>query len=123
MDIVGFVEIKKNATTCAGAEDPDEFIGKTCRVIEFNKEGGVLVLNPEATALAMFDKEDISRGFRCGYVNGVVTPPDMDSMSQMMYASKATTRKGGYNQLLANMVIQASLSKGEFHDSMLWAKQ
>jgi hypothetical protein len=123
MDIVGFVDIKRDATTCKGAETPDEFIGKTCPVMEFDTEGGALVLNPKGTALAMFDKQDIYRRFKCGYTNGVVTPPNLDMMEQMMYVAKAQSRKGGYNNLLSNMVIQASLMKGEFHDSMLWAKQ
>lgn len=123
MDIVGFVDIKRDATTCKGAEKPDEFIGKTCPVMEFDSEGGALVLNPKGTALAMFDKQDIYRSFKCGYTSGVVTPPDLDMMEQIMYVAKAQSRKGGYNNLLSNMVIQASLMKGEFHDSMLWAKQ
>lgn len=123
MDIVGFVDIKKDATTCKGAKNPDEFIGKTCRVMEFDRDGGALVLNPQGTALAMFDKQDIYRRFKCGYANGVVTPPDLDMMEQMMYVTKAQTRKGGYNNILCQMVIQASLMKGEFHDYLLWTKQ
>lgn len=123
MDIVGFVDIKSDATTCRGAKNPDDFIGKTCPVMEFDSEGGALVFNPEGTALAMFDKQDICRSFKCGYVNGVVTPPGLDMISQMAYLSKAHGRKGGYCGLLSNMVIQASLMKGEFHDYILWAKQ
>jgi hypothetical protein len=36
MDIVGFVTINKNATTCMGANNPSEFIGQDCAVIEFD---------------------------------------------------------------------------------------
>jgi hypothetical protein len=122
-DIVGFVHIKEKATTCKGAKNPNEFIGQTCAVLEFGWDGCMLVLNPQSTALAMFDKEDAHRSFKCGYSNGVVTPPDLDMISQMMYVTKAQQRKGGYNFLLRNMVIQASLMKGEFHDSFLWALQ
>lgn len=39
MNIVGFVDIKNDATTCAGAKNPKEFIGKTCPVFEFAKDG------------------------------------------------------------------------------------
>lgn len=123
INIVGFVDIKKDATTCRGAISPHEFIGKMCPVIEFGADKSVLVLNPKGTALAMFDKQDIYRNFKCGYVNGVVTPPNLDGMEKMMYVAKAKNRKGGYNELLRNIVIQASLSKGEFNDSILWAKQ
>jgi hypothetical protein len=121
--IVGFAHINRNATTCKGAKNPSEFIGQTCAVMEFGVDGCVLVLNPQSTALAMFDKEDVSRSFKCGYSNGVVTPPDLDMLNQMMYVTKAQMRKGGYNSLLCNMVIEASLMKGVFTDSFLWALQ
>ena len=122
-NIVGFVTISKTATTCKGAENPSEFIGETCAVMEFGVDGCVLVLNPKSTALAMFDKEDIASSFKCSIFDGIVTPPNLDFTQQMMYISKARNRKGGYNNLLSNMVIQASLSKGVFYDSFLWAKQ
>ena len=122
-DIVGFVHINKNATTCKGAENSNEFIGKTCAVMEFGVDDCVLVLNPQSTALAMFDKEDVYRSFKCGYSNGIVTPPNLEMLEQMMYVAKAQQRKGGYNGLVRNMVIEASLMKGKFHDSFLWAMQ
>lgn len=124
MDIVGFVDIKKDATTCKGAKNPNEFIGKTCAVMEFGVDDCVLVLNPNGTALAMFDKEDIYRKFKCsGLVSGVVCPPNLNEIDKLMYVSKALGRKGGYNNLVMNMIIQASLMKGEFTDVMLWQKQ
>jgi hypothetical protein len=122
-DIVGFVHINKNATTCKGAQNPNEFIGQTCAVMEFGVDGCVMVFNPQYTALAMFDKEDVFSKFKCGYSDNVVTPPNLDIVHQMMYVVKAKNRKGGYNTLLRNMVIEASLAKGEFHDAFLWAKQ
>jgi hypothetical protein len=122
-NIVGFCTIDKNATSCAGAENPNEFIGKDCAVMEFTDYGDVLVLNPQGTALAMFEKKDVYRKFKCGYVNGIVTPPNLDLIGQMAYVGKATMRKGGYNTILKNMVIVASLSKGEFYDNFLWELQ
>jgi hypothetical protein len=71
----------------------------------------------------MFQKQDIYRGFKCGYSSGIVTPPDLDKINQMIYVEKATNRKGGYNQLVRNMVIQASLMKGQFYDNFLWSLQ
>lgn len=123
MDIVGFAHINKNATTCKGAKNPNEFIGKICPVYEFGRDESVLVLNPLGRALAMFDKIDIYRSFKCGYSNGVVTPPDLKMLFQTMYVTKALSRKGGYNKLLRSMVIEASLAKGVFTDGFLWAKQ
>ncbi len=121
--ILGFAYINKNATTCSGALNPNEFIGQTCAVMEFGVDDCVLVLNPQGTALASFDKEDVQRSFKCGYSLGIVTPPDLDILNQMLYVTKAEQRKGGYNNLVRNMVIAASLSKGEFSDSFLWQKQ
>ena len=92
--IVGFAHIKKEAPSCKGAKNPSEFLGQTCAVIEFSVDDCVLVLNPQSTALAMIDKEDVARSFKCGYINGVVTPPDLNLIEQMMYVTKAQTRKG-----------------------------
>ena len=123
MDIVGFVNIRQNATTCKGALNPNEFIGNTCPVMEFGADDCVLVLNPQGTAMAMFDKEDIVSKFKCKLVNGVVCPPDLHLLDQMIYIHKCQNRKGGYNDVVMNMVIQASLMKGEFTDSFLFQKQ
>ena len=123
-NIVGFVRIKNDATTCKGARNPNEFIGKTCSVIEFGVDDCVLVLNPNGSAMAMFDKEDIQTKFKCsGLHSGVVCPPNLNEMDKLMYISKALSRKGGYNNLVMNMVIQASLMKGEFSDTFLWQLQ
>jgi len=121
--IVGFAHINKNATTCKGAINPNEFIGQTCAVMEFGVDDCVLILNPQGTALASFDKEDVYMSFKCGFSNGIVTPPDLDMLNQMMYVTKAQMRKGGYDSLVCNMVIAASLIKGQFSDSFLWAMQ
>ena len=123
MDIVGFCTIRPNATTCKGAERPEEFMGKDCPVMEFDQWGGVLCLNPQGTAMAMFDKDDIKRQFKCKMRGEFIYPPDLDEIGQMAYMSKVISRKGGYNALLRNMVIQASLMKGEFNDNFLFAKE
>lgn len=123
MNIVGFVDIKKDATTCKGAQNPNEFIGETCAVMEFGHDESVLVLNPKGTAMAMFDKEDIRRQFKCTVEGGAICPPNQNTIENMLYAGKCMSRKGGYNSLLKMMVIQASLMKGVFDDRILWAKQ
>lgn len=123
MDIVGFVHINKNATTCKGAKNPAEFIGQTCPVFEFDQEGGVLCMNPQGTAMAMFDNVDVFRKFECSVHGDVICPPGQDTLANMGYATACLTRKGGYNKMLARMVIEASLMKGKFHDGFLWAKQ
>ncbi len=122
-DIVGFAHIKKNATTCKGAENPDEFLGHTCAVMEFGVDDCVLVLNREGTALAMFDKEDVTASFTCGYKEGIVTPPNLNFIEQMAYVVKAQNRKGGYNHIVREMVISASLHKNKFNDGFIWQLQ
>ncbi len=123
MDIVGFAHIDKNATTCKGAKNPNEFIGQTCAVVEFDSDGGVLCLNPQGTALAMFDKQDVYRSFECTMQSDVVCPPKQDMLTNMAYVTKCMMRKGGYNKLLSRMVIEASLMKGKFTDNFLWQLQ
>jgi hypothetical protein len=121
--VVGYVIIKKDATTHLGATSASEFTGKACRVLEFAQDGGVLVINPEATALAAFESQDIQAKFRCEIVDGVIVPPDLNVLQQMVYVEKAICRKGGYNEIVTKMVIAASLAKGRFCDSFLWDKQ
>lgn len=121
--IVGFAHIKKDAATCKGAENPSEFKGEICAVMEFGYDGCLMVFNPKMTALAMFDKEDAVSSFKCGYSNGVVTPPSLNTIEQMMYVAKAQSRKGGYYHIVRNMVIMASLHKKEFNDHFLWQLQ
>ncbi len=99
----------------------DEFKNKVCPVMEFGADGCVLALDPQGRALATFDKEDVKRSFRCLRVGEFVCPPGLNVMEQMHYSFRCRTRKGGYSPILANMVIAASLAKGEFCDSFLWA--
>ena len=41
-DIKGFAHIKKDATTCKGAENPTEFLNQTCAVFNFGVDDCVL---------------------------------------------------------------------------------
>lgn len=121
-NIEGFALINKNANT-KFAKTPSDFLGKTCRVIEFDKRGGVLVVNDKGTELAMFDKEDIKSSFKCDYMAGVIIPPNKNEVEKAMYVLQAKNRKGGYPPTVMEMVVVASILKGEFYDSFLWAKQ
>lgn len=123
MDVVGYAEIKRDAKTGKSAIPLDNFIGKVCRVMEFTPEGDVLVVNSEATGLASFDACDVYRKFECKVLGEILTPPEMNTVEQMVYATKVQTRKGGYNPLLKQMVIQASLMKGKFNDHLLFAME
>lgn len=122
MDTVGYCTIKSDATTGI-SPDVKSFLGRDCRVIEFTSDGGVLVLNNEATAIGMFDKEDVIRQFKCKTIGDVIIPPDLDLVDGIIYVGKVTSRKGGYVPLLRNMVIEASLMKGVLTDGFLFQKQ
>ena len=129
MEVVGYAIISKTASTGTSAISIDEFRGETVRVFEFAPDGGVLVINAKATGLAMFDKEDVKAKFECSLFpspyGDVICPPEMknDFLKKAMYATRVTSRKGGYNNLLKQMIIHASLHKGKFNDHLLWAKQ
>lgn len=123
MNICGFAIIKKEATTCAGAKHPEQFLGNICAIIDKGCDDSVMVLNPEGSALAMFEKEDVHTSFACKVVNGVVCPPGLGFIDETIYQMKCINRKGGYGPIVKNMVIAASLHKGTFTDSLLWAKQ
>ena len=122
MDTVGYCTIKKDATTGKGT-DIKTFLGADVRVMEFARDGGVLVVNCKATGMAMFDKEDVVRKFECGTYGEYITPPNLNPLEQMAYMTKLITRKGGFNNLVRSMVIQASLHKGKFTDDFLFQKE
>jgi hypothetical protein len=119
-DIQGYCHIKKSATTCHGAKFPEQFIAQTCKVMEFAKDGGVLALNPECTALAMFDACDIKSKFECNEQGIYIFPANLNMIEQMAYINKLTSRKGGWAPILKQMVIQASLHRGKYTDDFLF---
>ena len=124
-DITGYCMIKKDAKTVV-AENVKAFLGDTCRVMEFSKpDGGALIMNRQGTELAMVEKEDIISSFECCQQNDILMPIELkdDFLGQMSYVNKVMTRKGGYNNLLKQMVIASSLHRGTFNDYILWAKQ
>lgn len=120
MEVVGYCEIKKDATTCKGTEKPENYIGKLCRVMEFDQWGGVLVLNSAATGLAMFDACDVHRKFECKVAGEYLLPPGLNPIAEMEYMHRLMTRKGGYNTIVRQMVIGASLLKGKYNDDFLF---
>ena len=123
MDVVGYAKIKQNATTIKGT-NINTFLGKTVRVFEFADDGGILCINAEASAMAMIDKEDILTSFKCFMFGEIPVPPNLTNMvEQGMYAMYCNNRKGGYTPLVGNMVIEGSLMKGKFCDSILWQLQ
>jgi hypothetical protein len=123
-DIVGYVMVDKNADITA-AVPSSTFKHRPMRVLEFGRDGdnGALIINSEATGIAMIEPEDIVASFKCSQEGDVICPPDLSTLEKMAYVMKATSRKGGYNYLVGQLVIAASLHSKKFNDSILWAKQ
>jgi hypothetical protein len=71
----------------------------------------------------MFDLKDTSTFFECHEEGGIICPPKMEMVERIFYMSKVMNRKGGHNPIVRSLVIGHSLHKGEFCDSVLWAKQ
>lgn len=121
MEIVGFAFIKNNADK-SKCQNPNGFIGEVCMVLEFGTDESVLVLDKKGTEIAIFNKEDVKTSFKCVLRNNIVFPPDLNLLDQFNYQLKCMNRKGGYDNILMNMVIMCSLHRGEFCDSFLWNK-
>jgi hypothetical protein len=66
------------------------------------------------------DMSDVARYFLCEEVCGVICPPNLTELQKIGFRMSRLTRKGGYNNLIRNMVIVASLHKGEFNDDFLF---
>ena len=102
---------------------PKGWAGKPIRVLEFDAWGGVLALDTTATAMGMFDKKDIIKSFECGHMDGIITPPKMNTLQQMAYMARVLSRKGGYDPILKHLVIGSSLHSNKFNDHILWYNQ
>lgn len=91
------------------------------RIIDIAVDGGgFLVVNSTGSALAMVEKSDVDMYFLCNVYCGVICPPNMNLFEKMEFALSRTRRKGGYNNIVASMVIYTSLTRGEFTDSFLF---
>jgi len=122
-DIEGYVFISQSAKIVSVAPD-SHFQGKVCRVIDWGCDNSALVLNNETTAMAMIESEDIISLFKCSIINNlVVAEPNISLLDSMIYYDKCMNRKGGYNSIVQQLVIGASLHKGVFTDSLLWQKE
>ncbi len=84
MELVGYCSIKKNATTCAGTDAPEKFLGRNLRVMEFAQDGGVLCVAQDGSCAAMFDKKDVYRKFKCDDVSGVLIPPNLNMIELLL---------------------------------------
>lgn len=125
MEIKGYCMLKSTNTVTGYVGDMKELLPPhALRIIDIAVDGnGFLVLNANSSALAMVEKIDVDYFFYCSVLNGVICPPDINFAERLQFAVSRQTRKGGYNNIVANIVIAASLSKGYFTDDFLFQKQ
>jgi len=102
-------------------EKKEIWLGKHLRCLEINKNSkSALVVSSDSTKMAMFDLTSASSYFECHIEGDVICPPELDIIGRLAYFTKAMSRNGGYNRIVAQLVVAASLHKGEFNDAFLW---
>ena len=122
-EVKGYAMISPKATTFTSTNKLEEFTKQPVRIHDINERGDVLVLNPEATALASVDACDVLSHFRCDVSGEFLLPPGLDILNQFAYATKLQMRKGGYNQTLRAMIVLNSLRKGKYDDAFIFQKE
>lgn len=118
----GYAVIKADSPGVSGVP-LSNFYNDPVRVIEFARDGGVMVIDRGATGVASFDREHVVRSFKSTDCMGVLCPPGLQGVELVAYATRCLARQGGYNRTVRALVVAASLHRGEFTDSLLWAKQ
>jgi hypothetical protein len=124
MEVAGYCVVKNTADfSMAMPDDKSTWADKPLRAVEINENtGSVLVISPCGTGMAMFDTDSLKSYFHSTEVGDVLVPPNLDLIERMIYHGLVISRNGGYSPILKQMVIMQSLHKGEFDDSVLWAK-
>lgn len=86
-------------------------------------KSGLLVLAPKGNAICdVRDMNSVKVWVEMEVFNGVVLPPGLTTEQKVIESTKRLTRKGGYNKIIRQMVVAASLHKGEFNDDFLFYK-
>lgn len=123
MEVVGYALIKGDAKSGMSPIAISNFLNKPVRVLEFTRNGDVLVVDTQSTGLATFDACDIRSKFECSVMGEYIMPPGLNEIEKMIYVGKLQSRKGGWAPILKHMVIMASLHKQQYNDAFLWQKQ
>lgn len=121
MGIKGFCILKSTQTVRGYAGDIAELLNTPLVIFDVAVNGdGFLIMNKSMTAMADVRMPDVDRYFLCEIIGGVVIPPDLSIEQKMAEITKRRARKGGYNDIIKNMVIAGSLAKGKFDDRFLF---
>lgn len=88
-------------------------------------DSGYLCVSPDASCLVdVRNKSTIRNIFFCDEEGDILIPPGIDdTVKRMAEFAKRSTRPGGYDRTIRNMVIAASLCKGEFYDGFLFRNE
>lgn len=81
----------------------------------------VLVIDPEGTAMGMFDFDQIQSMFECQCVGGLLIPPGIDPIEAMMYSTRVLSDKRNQQRdmnFIRKMIVVQSLMKGKFCDTL-----
>lgn len=120
-DNVGYCQIKPDAV----GQSPDElskFRGKPCRAMEINhRSKSVLVIDPEGTAMGMFDFDQIQSMFECQSMCGLLIPPGLDPVESLMYSTRVLSDIRNQQRdmnFIRKLIIVQSLMKGKFCDTL-----
>lgn len=121
MDLQGFAMVKDSANFQNVMGDKKGWLGNPIMALELNdRTNSALLLN--GVNMGMFDYGDLLSSFKCDKVGDVLVPIGLSEIDKMLYQGLVIGRNGGYNNIVRNMVIMASLHKGKFSDSLLWQK-
>lgn len=122
MEIQGYCMLKSTNTVKGFVgEIADLLPPNALRILDIAVDGsGFLVLDRKGSALAMVEKSDVDMYFLCNVYCGVICPPNMNIFEKMAFAQSRMEREGGYNDIVASVVIGKSLIEGEFTDSFLF---
>ena len=122
MEPQGFCMIKDEANfERAMGKKEDWTKGQIIMCMEIN-ERSKSVLALKGNNMGMFEFEDLRAHFKCDKKGIFLFPPGLTLQEQMTYEYYVTRRNGGYQPLMMNMIIMASLHRREFCDSVLWQK-
>lgn len=84
---------------------------------------GFLVVEPGGRAIVDVNMKDVNSWFECSAVGEILLPPNLNFIETINEFAKRMTRKGGYSNIVRNMVIASSLHYGKFNDDFLFIKQ
>ena len=114
MELQGYALVKKDANCSYGMGPASIWQGNIVRVVEFNDSSeSVLVTSRDGNAMCMFDFKDLKTSFKCQDYFNVLIPVVKGEANKVFEAMKRQQRKGGYDQIVRQMVIQASIHSGE----------